>query len=411
MTHIYKKSTALIAGAALSLSLIQPGEAAVESNTYQTFTDVDRSSEFYDSIESMYYKGVMSGYQTGSNFLDPKEMKPLQPVTRAQASKMMVNAAGMFPATQNTNSFEDVPESHWADTYVTLLSRADVISGKEDGSFDPEGQLNRAQVAKMIAETFDLPLNDGETSFEDVPEDSWFAPYVNALLDSGITTGRTEDSFDPYGTVTRYQLAAFLDRALDQLTVDEMNDRQTLMIARETLVKLNDQLSYQRKNADSTEDLPGYDTFSESVTPFVTDDYEPTLIERYENVCVNCGATLFHAPFFPEKYIDFDVKNEDAISFTVAQFDSPYLMEVDLLRNGEQWQVNGYIPDGEDTPPAPVDFEQAANFVQYLYEGGAYDRITYLDERPDAYRFYHEKNGLETIFVVNKNTGAITIEP
>ncbi|TFE04229.1 hypothetical protein [Jeotgalibacillus salarius] len=43
-----------------------------------------------------------------------------------------------------------------------------MITGKENGTFDPEGHLNRAQVAKMIVETFDLPV---DLSFEDVPEE------------------------------------------------------------------------------------------------------------------------------------------------------------------------------------------------------------------------------------------------
>src|SRR5262249_14463122 len=50
--------------------------------------------------------------------------------------------------------------------------------------------------------------------FTDVT-DAFFCPFVLEIFYLGITTGTTPTTFDPTGTVTRLQMAAFLSRTVD----------------------------------------------------------------------------------------------------------------------------------------------------------------------------------------------------
>src|SRR6185295_8060599 len=50
--------------------------------------------------------------------------------------------------------------------------------------------------------------------FTDV-SDAGFCPFVLEIFTLGITTGTTPTTYDPTGTVSRLQMAAFLSRSVD----------------------------------------------------------------------------------------------------------------------------------------------------------------------------------------------------
>lgn len=171
------------------------------------FKDVPSNHWAYSDIQILAGKGILNGYSDGS-------FKPGQNVTREQAAKIISLAADIEPVYPKTATYPDVPTSHWAFGYIEGLSAAGVIDGKANGSFAPKEPLTRAQMAKILTESFNLEANS-DKHFRDVPETAWMFEYVMALRDSGITLGYPEDnSFRPYGNVTRAQMAAFANRAM-----------------------------------------------------------------------------------------------------------------------------------------------------------------------------------------------------
>ncbi|WP_227394419.1 S-layer homology domain-containing protein [Jeotgalibacillus aurantiacus] len=344
MKPLKKQYIGFVCGALLFIG-VDHADAVETKEVYNRFSDVSVTSEFFDEIDSMFYKGVISGYKNGGNYLDKAEFRPNQYVTRAQASKMISIISGYHPNTQENNDYNDVPESHWAHDYITQLTLDNIVSGKENGSFKPEDTLTRAQAAKMIVHAFDLNKTYQGTSFySDVPSDSWYAPYVNALTEAGITTGRTADRFDPFAKVTRYQLAAFLDRAYNQVSVDEMNTRQTLLIAIETVYRLESMTGYHRQQGylDGAQPvLPAFDTFQNDIEPFMTENYLPTLESVYGKSCTQCSVQLFETQLNPDRFIEFSTKNDDTIQFETATF-GEHNIQFKLVRDNGEWQLDGY---------------------------------------------------------------------
>lgn len=49
-----------------------------------------------------------------------------------------------------TDTFTDVPSSHWASSILNVLKTDHIIQGYEDGSFKPDASVSRAEVAQMI---------------------------------------------------------------------------------------------------------------------------------------------------------------------------------------------------------------------------------------------------------------------
>ena len=85
--------------------------------------------------------------------------------------------------------------------------------GVSDGA-NPNGTINRAQMVTMLWRTLGQPAAASGASFADGPADSYYAQAVAWAIENGITTGVGNGHFDPTGTCTRAQIAAFLARSM-----------------------------------------------------------------------------------------------------------------------------------------------------------------------------------------------------
>ena len=85
--------------------------------------------------------------------------------------------------------------------------------GVSDGA-NPNAAINRAQMVTMLWRAVGQPTAGGTANFTDVPTDSYYAQAVAWAVENGITTGVGNGHFDPTGTCTRAQIAAFLARSM-----------------------------------------------------------------------------------------------------------------------------------------------------------------------------------------------------
>ncbi|MBU0727328.1 S-layer homology domain-containing protein [Patescibacteria group bacterium] len=100
--------------------------------------------------------------------------------------------------------FEDT-DGHWAEDYINDLYEQEVVSGKEEGIFDPNGYITRAELTKiaMLAFGHSVNTNVNEHPFSDVPMNSWFAPYVEEAKRLGVVEGYPSGGFGPNDYITR----------------------------------------------------------------------------------------------------------------------------------------------------------------------------------------------------------------
>lgn len=102
--------------------------------------------------------------------------------------------------------------SEWAREDVSIFVELDIIAGDESGYFYPQLNITRAEVAKMISNSF----YDGSSvvyneTYIDVNDDDWFCDYVATV--ANIMTGDGE-KFRPYDNITREEIAVIIDRIL-----------------------------------------------------------------------------------------------------------------------------------------------------------------------------------------------------
>lgn len=176
-----------------------------------TFMD-DDSSIFQGNIEAIAAAGVTKG--CNPPFKDM--FCPGSEVTREQMAAFLVRALDL---TENTHpGFVDVAPGSTFAADIGKLATAGITKGcnpPDNDRFCPEEPVLREQMAAFIARALGL-IDTDNPGFVDVPVNSTFEIEIRKLAAAGITKGcnpPVNDRFCPYDTVTREQMAAFLDRA------------------------------------------------------------------------------------------------------------------------------------------------------------------------------------------------------
>ncbi len=116
-----------------------------------------------------------------------------------------------------SSSFGDL-QGYWGSQYVTNLAERGIIGGFPDGSFQPNGEITRAQFAAIAVKAFNLPSGNSARNFRDVPANYWAAPAILAVSNSGLVTGFPDGSFRPEERITRAQALVILSKALGNNT-------------------------------------------------------------------------------------------------------------------------------------------------------------------------------------------------
>ena len=113
------------------------------------------------------------------------------------------------PATDVSEIFTDVPANHWAQAAIQYVYDNDLMTGVSDTAFAPEATTTRAMIVSMLARMENV-TSAADAGFADVAADDWYATAVNWAAANGIVNGISDDIFAPNDPITREQLAAML---------------------------------------------------------------------------------------------------------------------------------------------------------------------------------------------------------
>lgn len=106
---------------------------------------------------------------------------------------------------------------------IDQLAAAGVTEGTTEGRYGPRGSISRAQMASFLDRVYahrsGVALAPGEDAFGD-DDDSVHEGAIDRVAAAGLTVGKADGTYDPSGPVTRAQTATFLARLLS-LLVDE----------------------------------------------------------------------------------------------------------------------------------------------------------------------------------------------
>ena len=159
---------------------------------------------------------VSEGYASG---YEDGTFQPDRNVTRAEFTKIVLEAFNRGYNTDLTDSyFPDVDFNAWYGPYIETAFRLGIIDGYDDGTFGPDDNITRGAAMKILLGIANIDANgDHPNPFTDVPDDEWFTPYVLTAAEMEIVSGYDDGSFGPAELLTRGQVAKIVMELKAQL--------------------------------------------------------------------------------------------------------------------------------------------------------------------------------------------------
>jgi carboxypeptidase T len=176
----------------------------------EEYSDVTPSQFFYRAVDWLTCHHIVSGYDDGT-------FRPFNPATRAQILKMVVLGEEWELYDPGEPTFSDVLPEDWYYLYVETAFYHGIVGGYQDGTFHPNSNVTRGQLSKVIVSARLWPLLDPtEPHFLDVPRGSTFYTYIETAQAHAVVSGYGDGTFRPDVEATRGQLAKMLYVALTQ---------------------------------------------------------------------------------------------------------------------------------------------------------------------------------------------------
>ena len=212
--RILATSLVIVLTSTLWLSNIE-ASSAVEttkqvSQSYSSthyFKDVKKTFWAAESIKSFVDQGFIQLYPDGS-------FKPNRITTREEAACAIARAMEISLESDFTLNATDVPVTHPYHKEIRKLAELGII--QNTSQFNPNAPLTRAQVSKMLANAFEIVVDQkNKKVFKDYSSTYWAKDIIESLADVGIIHGTSNTTFSPNQSVTRVQLVELTKRAME----------------------------------------------------------------------------------------------------------------------------------------------------------------------------------------------------
>ena len=177
----------------------------VKQTPSRVFVDVKTGDYFYDAVQWAVEKGITNGTSA-------ETFSPEAPCTRAQIVTFLWRAAGS-PVVNYAMDLSDVAgDAYYAEAVRWALSEG-ITTGTSADQFSPDATCTREQAVTFLYRAAGSPAVSGESAFEDVGADAYYARAVAWAAQNGVTNGISQALFGTGSDCTRAQIVTFLYRA------------------------------------------------------------------------------------------------------------------------------------------------------------------------------------------------------
>ena len=129
-----------------------------------------------------------------------------RPLTRAEFLKLVINSANIDVSNESNAPFADVPASHPLNKYIAYAARIGQISATQGNNFYPDAPISRAEAAKVFVNAAGLGESTMATAFADVSFDkTQLAGYIQSAYDNCLLHGQMENGsrvYNPFRNIS-----------------------------------------------------------------------------------------------------------------------------------------------------------------------------------------------------------------
>ena len=156
-------------------------------------------------VEKRYFAGVSA-----------TEFAPNKGITRGQLVTVLGRILNIDKTSFKSNNFKDVKTDAYYAPYIAWAESVGITKGRGSGSFDPDKEITREEMAVMMVKFLKLSgkkLNakKAASAFKDDGSiESWAKDAVMEMAKLGLVKGMEDGSFSPKTEFTRAQVAQIL---------------------------------------------------------------------------------------------------------------------------------------------------------------------------------------------------------
>jgi O-glycosyl hydrolase/chitodextrinase len=113
-----------------------------------------------------------------------------------------------------SSGFKDVEKNHdWASEAINTLVAKGIINGTSETTFSPDHNVTRADFVLLLVRALELHV-ETDSSFADVSQEDYYFEALGIAKKLGIITGYEDGSFNPTGDISRQDMMVIIARAL-----------------------------------------------------------------------------------------------------------------------------------------------------------------------------------------------------
>ena len=175
------------------------------------FNDVSKSHWAYGYITDLAERGIISGRDDG-NFAPSNEIR------REEFAKILAQSFLSASEATSDGTFTDVKNGAWYEGYVYAMYKSGIVNGIADGQFGTGYLVTKQDAAVMVHRALTLggaELKEESTSLSDLEDVSDYAKEaVKKLCSQGIINGNEDGMFQPQKSLTRAEAAKIISDSL-----------------------------------------------------------------------------------------------------------------------------------------------------------------------------------------------------
>ncbi len=139
-----------------------------------------------------------------------KRFEPERKITRIEVAKMIYALRGKLNMGKG-KTFTDVADNFSDRAAIDYVSAMEYMTGFPDGSFRPNDNITRAEVAVVCNNVYSLTSQDMTNPFKDT-NNHWGKKYITIAYKNGAINGYPDNTFKPDNNMTRAEAAALFSR-------------------------------------------------------------------------------------------------------------------------------------------------------------------------------------------------------
>jgi parallel beta-helix repeat protein len=146
------------------------------------------------------------------NQLNPSQIKgQVELVTNGK--EQLIDSHYIVNPKVDTPSYIDLA-GHWAEPFIQALVNMGLTPGFRDGTYQPDRPMTRAQYAALVATALNPTPKHSAPEFTDIPKDFWAYDAIRSAAQGGFVGGFSDRTFHPEQNVLKLQVIVSLVNGL-----------------------------------------------------------------------------------------------------------------------------------------------------------------------------------------------------